>query len=177
MFYISSVGEPFKVSGWNEELYNKIGVTDTYDNVEVFYTNKQLYSIIKKADINIYGTFCYGKTSREMYVFATPMKYNESLSKSKLYDLFNNNKKKHNPWSLYPISDYLASVSVGSSFKLTWSDTGSSGETFTSSLSAKKVSDDLWDYDSSYLEESRVTSSVLAQYLDYPSCVNRLRIY
>lgn len=99
MFYVSSV---------LDEDY-KIGVTDTDDGVENFFTNKELSRIVHDKKIKVYGTSYYNYR-----VDCTVLKPNQVLSSSKLQTLLRKWRAVHNRWNGYPVEDYLAMCRVGS---------------------------------------------------------------
>ena len=177
MLYVSSVASPTKAYKLNETIYDKIGITDTKTGKETFYTNQQVYKLLKSDGLNIYGTYCYGADKYNMYVFATPQEFNVSVSRSKLKELFVVNKKQHNKWSLYPIADYLASLKVGSSISIEFTDySEGSGNTFTDTVAIEKVDDDLWYQSEGFWGDKNIDSYEAANSLDYPSCTNNYRL-
>ena len=172
MFYVFKVENPFTVRGWGDQkLYDKIWVRNSINGVEKYYTNAQLYNILKYKTVVVYGTYCYGKSPREMYVFATPIKVGIKVS-NKLNDLFRINFERHNPWSLYAIADYLASLKVGTKISITFTDTYEEGRgEFTETVSIEKISDDLWNMNNSWATQGN--SQKAAGFIDYPSCSRR----
>jgi len=171
---VSSIKEPFHIAEWQgTTLYNKIGITDTEDGKEEFYTNNEVLKFIKEKNINIYGTYCYGVNKYRMFVFATPMEFDVKVSESKLKALFKTNKERHNPWSLYPIEDYLASLGVATKIIIFYSYVGD-GDRRRHSSRAEFVKRDI---DSWYYEDKDnafsgdiVDSRGAANFMDYPSC-------
>lgn len=65
MFYVSSVVDE----------NTKIGVTDTEDGVEDFFTNRELAKIVKEDKINVYGASYYNYK-----VTCTVLKPNQTIS-------------------------------------------------------------------------------------------------
>lgn len=175
MLYVSSVDCERPVYGWNERYYDKIGVTNTLDGKEYFYTNSQLYELLKTQNYKVYGTYCYGKDRYNMFVFAFPQKFNVKLSGSKLRELLDTHKKQHNPWSEYPIADYLASVAIGATIKIDYTDYGSANQLFRGMMYLCKIGEDLWRHqdDNSFFGNDDVDSYTAAHLLDYPWCGTR----
>lgn len=98
MFYVSSVIDKDR----------KIGVTDTRDGVEEFYTDAQIVKFLKEDKVDIYGTSYYNYKAN-----CTALKINQTLNESKLKSLISEWGRVHNRWTGYPVEDYLASAKIG----------------------------------------------------------------
>ena len=146
MYYVSGVSEPFNAPSLNETVYNKIQITDSDSGSVDVLSNKSALQAIKKYGFKIYGTYCYGSDKEHMYVFATPQKFGVSADVRKLQDLCNNHRIKHNPWSEYPIADYLASLEVNTILNITGSMSGNYDDPniYKFDATITKVGSDKW---------------------------------
>lgn len=174
MFYISSVSKPKTISGWNETIYDKVGITDTEDGVEEFFTNAQVVKLEQDKNIGtIYGCYCYGKSKYEMYAFCTPMTLGQSASGIKFIELADAFKKMHNPWHLYPVRDYLASLKVGTIIIIDYKFVGD-GDHRTHRCTGlfRKTGIDTWDYedDNSGWAGKGYTAEKTSHAMDYLLC-------
>lgn len=96
MFYVSSIdGE-------------KIGVTDTRDGKEEFYTDSQIAKFLKDKVADIYGTDYYNHKAN-----CTVIEINKTITSTKLKSLIANWREVHNRWTGHPVEDYLASAKIG----------------------------------------------------------------
>lgn len=110
MFYVSSVVD--------ENC--KIGVTDTDDGVENFFTNKELVRIVYFKKVKVYGAAYYNSGVRK--VICTILEPNQVLSIDKLEALLKRLKDWHNRWTgypvgsklIHPVENYLAMCVIGS---------------------------------------------------------------
>lgn len=137
MFYVSSIKN------------NKIGITDTNDFVEEFYTDSDIVSFIKK-DIDIYGTSLYNNKSN-----SSPIKINQSLSESTLKTLLSEWKKVHNKWTGHKVEDYLASAKIGTKVEVDYSYRGDGdGRVHNGTTVIKRL-----DYDNWLFEDTNNTFS------------------
>lgn len=109
MFYVSSVIDKDR----------KIGVTDTRDGVEEFYTDAQIADFLKKDKIDIYGTSYYNYKAN-----CTALKINQTLSESKLKSLIADWGRVHNQWTGHPVEDYLASAKIGTKITVDYTYVG-----------------------------------------------------
>lgn len=109
MFYVSSVIDRDR----------KIGVTDTKDGIEEFYTDAQIADFLKKDKIDIYGTSYYNYKAN-----CTALKINQTLSESKLKTLIADWGRIHNQWTGHPVEDYLASAKIGTKIIVEYVYTG-----------------------------------------------------
>ena len=98
MFYVSSVIDKDK----------KIGITDTKDGVEEFYTDAQIAKLINENKIDIYGTSYYNYKAN-----CTALEINKKLSESQLKLLISEWGRLHNQWTGHVVEDYLASAKIG----------------------------------------------------------------
>ena len=138
MFYISSVKD------------NKIGITDTKDNIEEFYTNDQVCDFLKNKKIDIYGTSYYNYMCNP-----TPLVINQTLKESRLRELVFNWKKLHNAWEGHKVEDYLACAKVGTKIIVDYSYIGDGDRrSHTGTSIIKKLRYDEW-----YFEDKNNTSS------------------
>lgn len=128
MFYVSSISED-----------GKIGITDTRDSVEEFYTDSQVCNFLNKDKIDIYGTSYYNYHSN-----CTVLRLNQKLSKKKLVKLIDDWRKLHNQWKGYVVEDYLAESRIGSVIRVEYESESSSGDICSYSLSMKRLSYDEW---------------------------------
>lgn len=170
MLYVASVGEPRSVYGWSEKVFDKIGVMNTDTGTITNYTNAELYRFLRGIPNSrpvVYGTYVYGKSQHEMYVFATPLTILKRIDKRELEQLLNNWANKHNKWSAYPVADYMAMCQVGSYIELAYMDRDTAGRTFTGSVKLKKTALDIW-----YFEDTNCVSS--GQYFDSATAVDYL---
>ncbi len=171
MFYVSKVSKPFTVSGWTDTLYNEISVTNTQDGKTDVYNNKQLIELFHNQSILLYGCYFYGKSQYEMYAFCTPLQMNKKISKIKITELAKTNKKQHNPWSLYPIRDYLATLQIGTHFTISYKDRADgTGEAINGFYEIEKVDIDSWQLLTDYDNFGFISTSHLTSMLDYPLC-------
>ena len=171
MYYVTKTGKPFSVPGWGDnKLYDEIIVVDTDTNVSTTYNNKKVVETFYNSGLKLYGCYFYGKNSYEMYAFAKAIKLNTTFSKSKMESLAKDLKAVHNPWTLYPIVDYLASLNIGTIFTVTVTDRDTSGQIFQDSTRFSKVGTDIWNIDSDWIVDGNYTSEQVANHLDYPLC-------
>lgn len=119
----------------------KIGVTDSYDSVKEYYTNREIVSFVRKKKINIYGVSIYND-----YATCTEITLNTSIEKSKLVKLLEEYKKVHNNWNKLPIDDYLASAVVGTKIVISYKNRGSDGHIYKGETKVEKVGVDKWKY-------------------------------
>lgn len=131
MLYISSVID--------KDL--KIGITDTDDNVEEFYTDSQIVTFLKKNKLNIYGTSYYNYKAN-----CTPIKINQTLDAHTLNSLLRKWKEVHNQWSGYPVEDYLASAKIGTAIRVEYVYRASSGDNKFGVSQLAKLDYDKWYY-------------------------------
>lgn len=132
MFYVSSVIDKDR----------KIGVTDTKDGVEEFYTDAQVAKFLVEDKIDIYGTSYYNYKAN-----CTALKINQILSVSKLTDLVNKWKKVHNQWTGYPVEDYLAEAKIGTTIRVDYFyHADGDGRTHNGTTVIKKLNYDEWSY-------------------------------
>lgn len=180
MFYISSIGEPFHIAEWRDTtLYNRIGITDSDDGVEEFYTNKQVYDFIEKDGIRIYGQYIYGVHQYKMFVFPFPIKkLNVKCESSILKELFDKNRKQHNGFQIPLIAAYLVSLVKGTEIYLSWSDRmDGTGQVANLHISLVKLDTDLWQCGGDcWCSSNKVDSNKVADALDYPSCCSTIKI-
>lgn len=176
MFYVSSVANPREAWGLRESVYDKIGITDSKTEVQSFHTNKSVFNLLKGTNkIPIYGTYVYGADKNNMYVFCTPQLFNVKLNELKLRSLLEKHKKQHNPWSEYPIADYLASLRVGSQIRVSYTDFGTAGQMIRSTSSLSKIDDDVWYFEDieNMFSYRNMDSYSAASVLDYAWCGTR----
>lgn len=95
MFYVSSLKG------------DKIGITDTTDNIEEFYSNREVVNFVHKR-LNIYGISVFNNKAD-----CTVLNVNKTINKSELVSLLNNWRKVHNQWTGIPVEDYLAEAKQG----------------------------------------------------------------
>lgn len=159
MFYVSSVKD--------EKL--KVGVTDTKDRVEEFYTNEQLCKFIQNG-ITIFGTDYYNH-----YVTCKPLTLNQTPDRSKLLELLEVWKKVHNQWNGRPVEDYLASLRAGSYIKVDYIYRTTSGTHKKSCTELRKKDYDTWLFTdvASTFSGSLCDSKLASGYLDIAFCCGR----
>lgn len=132
MFYVSSIP--------NEHY--KIGVTDTEDGVEDFFTNKELAKIVKEDKINVYGVSYYNYK-----VTCTVLKPNQTINSSELQRRLADWKKVHNQWTGEPVENYLAEAKTGTLITVDYSYVGDGDRRqHNCSTILKKIGDDKWSY-------------------------------
>lgn len=145
MFYVSSVVD---------ENY-KIGVTDTDDGVENFFTNKELSGIVHDKKIKVYGTSYYNYR-----VDCTVLKPNQVLSSGKLQALLRKWRAVHNRWNGYPVEDYLAMCRVDSKIIVNYISTDILKQSTTTLV---KLDVDKWRYtDDNNTMSDTIDNSVFA---------------
>lgn len=158
MFYVSSIEN------------GKIGVTDTDDNVEEFYKDRELFKIINKYKLKVYGTSIYnGETNSK------PLVLNQEIARGKLVNLLDEWRKLHNPWVGHGLEDYLATLEVGTKILIYYV----SDVRFKRSVASfEKVGVDSWyfvDKNNTFTETYR-TSSRVAELMFYPYCRGDSRV-
>lgn len=117
----------------------KIGVADTDDGVVQYCTNKELTRLVHDMKMTIYGTSYYNHE-----VECTPLVLNQDFQVSKLRSLVDKWRTIHNRWNGLPVSDYLASVKVGTRFIVNGRYKGSDGIYRNERQSLWKVDVDTW---------------------------------
>lgn len=157
MFYVSSI------SG------NKIGVTDSKDNIEEFYTNDEICDFIKNKKVDIYGTSYYNYQCDP-----TPLVINQALKESQLRELLNGWKKLHNRWEGHKVEDYLACAKVGTKIIVDYSYVGDGDRRLHSCTTViEKLSYDDWHFeDSSNTASGNRGSSRFAAWCLEVACVH-----
>lgn len=141
----------------------RIGVADTEDGVVDWFSDKELFTLIKKHNLNIYGTSIYNYKCNP-----TALSINNTLKLDKLTELVNAWSKLHNQWSGYVVEDYLASAKVGTVITVDYVYTGSGGERHQGNTELSRVGDDAWLYkdDSNLLNGKTLNSRKAAWALD-----------
>lgn len=152
MFYVSTVKDGVGSTSAN------IGVTDTADGVEEFYSAHALAEIIDSGVV-IYGAYVWNHAAE-----CTVLRLNRRFDWAHFTDLCRKSRELHNPWTLYPIRDYLATLKIGVEFKIL-STTVDRGVTEHSRLWLKKIGVDLWEWDNGYLDNSKPCNSNYAETL------------
>ena len=163
MFYVSSVVDE----------NTKIGVTDTEDGVEDFFTNKELTKIVKDDKINVYGASYFNYK-----VTCTVLKPNKTLNSSELKLRLENWKKVHNQWTGEPVENYLAEAKIGTTINVIYSFVGDGDRRqHTCETVLKKIGDDKWSYvDDTNTMSGKVGDSKFAAWALEVSCIyNRLK--
>lgn len=122
-----------------------IGVTDTDDNIEEFYSNSDLVHFYKDLKLMIYGCYVYNNVAE-----LTELTINRQLEKSALLGLVNILKTANNPWNMYPLRDYMACLKVGTCFTIMFIDRTSSGITISNKAIFTKVGLDNWKFECNY---------------------------
>lgn len=130
MFYVSSLKD------------NKIGITDTRDNKEEFYSNKEIVQFVESKVADIYGVSVFNHEAD-----CTVLQTDKSLSSSKLKELLTNWKNLHNPWTGVKVQDYLAEAKVGTIIDVDYITTDSSGRPHRGNTVIKKLDYDNWKYE------------------------------
>lgn len=121
----------------------KIGITDSYDSVQEYYTNSEIVSFVEEKKINIYGVSIFNHKAT-----CNIMNTGVTLKKSVLRELLDNWKKVHNPWNGVPVEDYLASAKVGTVVTIDYSYTGDGdGRRHSGLTKTTKIDTDLWEYE------------------------------
>lgn len=158
MFYVSSIVDE----------NTKIGVTDTEDGVEDFFTNKELAKIVKEDKINVYGASYYNYE-----VECTVLTPNITLLSSKLKELLDAWRKFHNPWTGHPVEDYLACAKIGTKIVVDYSYVGDGDRRqHNCSTILKKIGDDKWSYkDDENTMSGKVDDSRFAAWALEVSCI------
>ena len=159
MFYVSSVVDE----------NTKIGVTDTEDGVEDFFTNKELTKIVKENKINVYGASYYNYK-----VTCTILKPNQDIDSSELRRRLDDWKKVHNQWTGEPVENYLAEARIGTLIIVDYSYTGDGDRRqHTCSTMLKKIEDDKWLYkDDSNTMSGNVGDSKFAAWALEVACIH-----
>ena len=161
MFYIKAV-----TSNGN------ILVCDTDDNSCEEYRNRDLTKIIESKILGcrIYGCFVYNHRCE-----CVSLHPNQEFSRSELETLCKKHREQHNPWSKYPIDDYLAMLKVGTKFEVRYTNTDSSGYPFTGVSKFTKLDVDKWKFeDENNTFDGEVgNSEYAAHFVDVASCYSR----
>lgn len=158
MFYVSSVP--------NEHY--KIGVTDTEDGVEDFFSNKELAKIVHEDKINVYGASYYNYE-----VECTVLTPNITISSSKLKELLDAWRKLHNPWTGHPVEDYLACAKIGTKIVVDYSYVGDGDRRLHNSQSIiTKLADEKWKFeDNDNMADGEIGDSKFAAWALEVSCI------
>lgn len=121
----------------------KIGITDSYDSVQEYYTNSEVVSLVKKKNINIYGVSIFNNEAT-----CNVIGIDVTLKKNVLKELLDNWKKVHNPWNGVPVEDYLASAKVGTVVTVDYTYIGDDGGGRHNGLTKiTKIDTDSWKYE------------------------------
>lgn len=159
MFYVSSVVD--------EE--RKIGVTDTEDGVEDFFTNKELTKIVHKDKIVVYGASYYNYR-----VTCTVLEPNKKINSSELRKRIENWGRVHNSWTGEPVENYLAEAKIGTVVTVDYISTSDADRRLKSKgcTVIKKVGDDKWTYeDTSNIASGRTGNSKFAAWTLEVACL------
>lgn len=157
MYYVSSVVDKDR----------KIGVTDTKDGVEEFYTDAQIAKFLQDKVVDIYGTSYYNYKAN-----CTALEINKTLSSTKLKNLLAEWKKLHNQWTGHPVEDYLAEAKIGTVIEVDYYSKDTTGKTHRGTTTLKKLSYDEWKYeDKNNVASGRVDDSRFAAWALEVSCV------
>lgn len=131
MFYVSSING------------DKIGVTDTSDSVEEFYTDAQIAKFLKGKVVDIYGTSYYNYKAN-----CTVLEINKVITSEKLKSLLADWRKVHNQWTGHQVEDYLASAKIGTKIIVEYVYTGDGDrKQHRGTTVIKKLSYDEWCYE------------------------------
>ena len=133
MFYVSSVIDKDR----------KIGVTDTRDGVEEFYTDAQIYNFMDKGIVDIYGTSPFNHRAN-----CTAIEINKTITISKLKDLIKEWGRIHNQWHGHPVEDYLVSAKIGTKITVDYTYVGDGDRRSHRGITRlTKLNYDEWYYD------------------------------
>jgi hypothetical protein len=147
---------------------NKFGVTDTDDDVEEFYTDREIAKLLESKKVYIYGTSYYNYQAN-----CTPLRVPIRLELSKLKELLKKWGEVHNPWNGHPVEDYLAQAVIGTIIDVKYYDIGSNGETFTGRTLVRKLTYDRFEFEDANCIDSGTVGD--ARYA--ASCLERACIY
>ena len=128
MFYVSSIKG------------DKIGVTDTADGVEEFYTDSQIVQFLE-SKVDIYGTSYYNHKAN-----CSVIKINQNLNVDLLRTLLSSWKKLHNQWEGHKVEDLLASSKVGTRITVQYIVQCSNGTKERGQTVLTRVDNDYWDF-------------------------------
>lgn len=123
----------------------KIGVTDTTDGVEEFFTNAELVKVIKQlGKTPIYGVFVYNNKA-----VCTAQKLNVPGDMGHLRNLLDAWKKMNNPWNTHPVENYMACLKVGTELVVDYIVTPDSNplDKERGRTILRKIEQDLWHYE------------------------------
>lgn len=129
MFYVSSIKG------------SKIGVTDTSDGIEEFFSDKQVVDMLKNK-INIFGTSLWNNSSN-----AKILDIDQVGSVGVLKSMIAKVRKTHNNWTLRDLANYLASLQKGTVIRIEYLYTGSYGESISSKTTLQRLDYDNWLYE------------------------------
>lgn len=133
MFYVSSI----------VDLDKKIGITDTDDGVEEFYTDAQIYEFMDKGLVDIYGTSPYNYKAN-----CTALEIDRTITISRLKNLLDEWGRIHNRWHGHPVEDYLASAKIGTKITVDYTYIGDGDRRRHRGITRlTKLNYDEWYYD------------------------------
>ena len=133
MFYVSSI----------VDLDKKIGITDTRDGVEEFYTDSQIYDFMTKGIVDIYGTSPFNHRAN-----CTVLEIDKTITISRLNNLLSEWGRIHNQWHGHPVEDYLASAKIGTKITVNYTYVGDGGRRSHRGITRlTKLNYDEWYYD------------------------------
>ena len=143
MFYVSSI-----------QPNGLIGVTDTDDNVEEFYTSRKLAEIIKDSrkrldEVHVFGCQLWNNDAECQVI-----KLGQTLDVDTLKALISKWRGCHNPWEEFGVECYLAGAKVGTVIVVAYDCTDTSGR--VSHCDTRLVRTSISDW---YFEDSSNTMS------------------
>lgn len=156
MYYISSVQG------------DRVGITDTYDGVQEFYTQREVNNMVESRKLLIYGTSLWNHVAE-----CTVVPYPRRCIREELEKLLLEWKNLHNPWKGYPVRDYLASIEPGWKISCTSVDYSiAMRRRYKYVTSLMKMAPDTWKIfcKEHVLDEQEVNSSVAQHMLDVAYC-------
>lgn len=130
MFYVSSIKG------------DKIGITDTKDGIEEFYSNRQVVAFHEQNKLEICGARFWNHEAD-----CTPLVLNQTLKVSELEKRLNEWRKLHNYWTEAPVRDYLACAKIGTEIIVNYTYVGDGDRRRHSATSKlKRFSYDEWRF-------------------------------
>lgn len=178
MYYISSHFSPQEIRQWGRGsvYYDKIGITDTKDNVEEFFNNEQVLKMLRENKLTIYGTDVYGIDTNHLWVFTTVLKPFSKPSNSELTKHMRNLRDclPNQTKAKLVLRDYLAMLPLKSYISYSYSYSGNYDDPrkYNGFGSIHKVQDDGWYLnDKSHIMDGKIVNTeMISQYMGVVSC-------
>ena len=156
MFYVSSLEG------------DKIGITDTRDGKEEFYSNREVVGFKENAVAKVFGVSVFNHKAD-----CTVLKLDRKIRGSDLKKLLSDWKKVHNPWTGIPVECYLAEAKIGTRVIVDYVAT-SDGDRHRhrGTTILKKLSYDEWYYkDTTNMMSDKTGDSEFAAWCLEVSCI------